>query len=56
MSKSASDYDADDDTDDNTDADYQPSEVESFDEQEYDSDASVSSAMLSSSSGTIVLR
>ena len=49
-----SDYDADDDDDD----DYQPSEesVQSLYEQEYDSEASVSSASQPSSTGSIVLR
>ena len=56
MSKTGCDYDADDDGDDSTDADYVPSSVESFDEQEYDSDASVSSPTQSSSSGSILLR
>ena len=48
---SKSEYDADDDDDDNDD-DYEPSEVESFGEQEYDSSASVSPA----STASIVLR
>ena len=52
-----SDYDADDD-DDGDDEDYQPSEesVQSLYEQEYDSEASVSSASQPSSTGSIVLR
>ena len=52
-----SDYDADDDDDDDDD-DYQPSEesVQSLYEQEYDSEASVSSASQPSSTGSIVLR
>ena len=51
-----SDYDADDDDDD--DDDYQPSEesVQSCNEQEWDSEASVSSASQPSSTGSIVLR
>ena len=56
-----SDYDADDDDDndnDDDDDDYQPSEesVQSFNEQEWDSEASVSSASQPSSTGSIVLR
>ena len=49
---SNADYDADDDDDDSGDDDYEPSEVESFYEQEYNSSASVSPA----STGSIVLR
>ena len=53
-----SDYDADDDDDDDDDDDYQPSEesVQSCNEQEWDSEASVSSASQPSSTGSIVLR
>ena len=49
-----SDYDADDDDDD--DEDYELSEVDSVYKQEYDSEASVSSASEPSSTGSIVLR
>ena len=48
--------DADKDEDDSTDADYVSSSVESFVQQEKDSDASVSSPTQSGSLGSIVLR